>query len=266
MSRSACVLLVSILISACVSNAPSLRADPGGSASRPASDGTCPEHFASLSSGSCLLLPDAAGPDTPVILYLHGMYRADAPQAAMGELGRLGLAARQAGFAVLAPQGEVGLCDWKPELKSSWRCWPGRDAQQDHAWRMLTALGPDFVDTSTRLQRRAPLVPFLLGYSNGGPFAAFLATQSRQAFRAIAVLHGAPWKESRYLADRHIPTLLVLGLEDAGMGPLMRRLHLQMSEHGWDAELRTREGGHALADEDIRAALEFFASQTSHGE
>src|SRR5687768_10622952 len=72
----------------------------------------CPEGFEHLASGACLALPPNQGPDTKVVMFLHGMYNDEWPQQEYAVEARVAKAVTGAGFALLVPRGELGLCDW----------------------------------------------------------------------------------------------------------------------------------------------------------
>src|SRR5262249_20531127 len=79
----------------------------------------CPDHFESGPSDTCFAIPDSPTKDTPVLVYLHGMYQGHGSPEEWSAVS----VALQRGFAVVIPRGKRGLCAWRAELKDHY-CWP----------------------------------------------------------------------------------------------------------------------------------------------
>jgi poly(3-hydroxybutyrate) depolymerase len=218
----------------------------------------CPQEFELLESGACLAVPPDLGSQTPLILYLHGMYAVDQPEEELAIEARVGRAAKAHGFAVLAPRGELGLCDWSAEFLR-WRCWPNQAQQKPKAGEILLGLGPLFRATSKRTGIAA-VKPFVLGFSNGAFFAALIAADTQLPVRGFAIFHGGPVEPTTFQANRAVPSLLVAAADDPWQKPKMDRLHNLMNEGGWPNKYEIRSGKHELTDTDIVKALAFFTS------
>lgn len=186
------------------------------------------------------------------------MYRADAPSAELDIEERLARAATARGFAVLAPRGKLGLCDWSTEL-AGWRCWPNTARQKPRAGELLVELGAHYRHTRARLHSRK-VHPFVLGFSNGGFFAALIAAETKLDARGFAIAHGGPVEPASFDPARAVPTLLIAADGDRWQRPKMDTLHTLLDQAGWKHTYQTRGGEHALLDQDIQAALDFFAA------
>ena len=200
-------------------------------------------------------MPSGVGKDTPLVLYLHGMYPPDAPQQAHAQERRLAAQAEGLGVAVLAPRGLPGLCDWSPEF-SHWLCWPTAQRQLPRVQEILDRLAPQLRHTSARLGRSS-MSPVVVGYSNGGFFATVIASHTRLPVSGYAILHGGGVEPMLFPEERMAPVLLVAAEDDAAQAPRMKALHARLDEAGWPHEFGIRPGGHALSDEDLVRALTF---------
>ena len=212
----------------------------------------CPQGFEPLAGGGCYAAPAAAaGPLRGLILYLHGRY---APEAAPEEderrmrVARLGSAR---GYAVLALRGLQGQCG-DPQL-ATWWCWPSNEKK--------LADGPAFVARFERAlaeaeRRTGKTRRLLLGFSNGGYFAAMIAPRALLPVDAVAIAHAGP------VAPMHpvgaTPPILLIDADDDPSGPEMDRLDSELTHETWPHAMVAREGGHALPDWDVEMALTFF--------
>jgi predicted esterase len=211
----------------------------------------CAPGFEPIAGGGCF----AAAPHTTsalaLIVYLHGRYSKDAAADETDRQRRLGARAIARGFAVLALRGHLGACT-APEL-ATWYCWPSNPNNAD--------AGPAFVGEWTQAlaaahARTATDTRFLLGFSNGGYFADLIASRGLVDVDAVVIAHGGPVEPVRAL--RGTPPLLLLSADDDIAQDDMIRLDEELGPQ-WPHDSYARYGGHALADEDIEAALAFFA-------
>jgi predicted esterase len=102
---------------------------------------------------------------------------------------------------------------------------------------------------------------FILGYSNGGFFAALLAARGDLLVDAYAIVHAGPVEPSWFDPEHPVPMLLLSAEGDIWQAPLMEELHHLLFEAGWPHEYRIRRGGHALTAGDIEDALGFFGGR-----
>jgi dienelactone hydrolase len=97
----------------------------------------------------------------------------------------------------------------------------------------------------------------LLGFSNGGYFAGLLASRGLLDVDAVAIAHAGPVEPVRALARK--PPMLLLSADDDVAQDDMIRLDEELTREKWAHDSYARAGGHGLTDEDIDAALAFFA-------
>lgn len=130
----------------------------------------CPEGFEPGPNDTCFAIPETPTKDTPILVYLHGMY---VGHGAPDEWEAVRLAA-QRGFAVVVPRGKRGLCDWRAELKDHF-CWP-QDPEDTETIRGLIKEWDRVLWQVEALLEAGTHKRYVLGSSNGGVFAAFVAT------------------------------------------------------------------------------------------
>lgn len=228
-----------------------------------ANDSWCPDGFEVGPQDTCFAVPDAHGKDTPVLVYLHGVYRGHGSP----EEWALVRTATARGFAVVIPRGKRGLCAWKAELADAF-CWP-HEPEDPESFRSIVAEWDRVLWQIDALLEGGPHERFVLGVSNGASFAEHLATHGIFEARAYAVLHGgglAPPPEPPAASDTALPAQLLLSAEgDAGAagdagdaGRSMKALHAELSRVGWPHAACVRPGPSALAATDLDAALSFF--------
>jgi predicted esterase len=194
-----------------------------------------------------------ASPASPrgLLVYLHGRY---GPEGVKDELERQARVVRLSsarGFAVLALRGAQGQCS--DPLLASWWCWPSneRNAGDGPAFVARWAVALEASERRLGPQRRV-----LLGFSNGGYFAALIASRALERFDAVAIAHAGPVAPMRPLGAR--PPMLLLDADDDPSGPEMDRLGADLQREEWPLMVTVREGAHALLEWDIETALAFF--------
>lgn len=230
--------------------------EPKVAPDEPLLEAWCAEGLEPIAGGGCFAQPHEMATDVPLVVYLHGRYSPDTASEELDRQARVAQHATARGFAVLALRGEQGECA-AVELKDYW-CWPSNERNQ--------ADGPAFVARWTTAleaarKRMGPGPNMLLGFSNGAYFAVLIATRALAAFEAVVVAHGGP-VEPIHAQGVPIPMLLITADDDAS-DPEMQRLDTELSQASWPHALVAREGGHALPDWDIDAALTFFSRTRS---
>lgn len=216
----------------------------------PAAD-WCAPGFDPIAGGACFAMPANQAP-SPLVVYLHGRYSRDEPAEEIDRQRRLGQRATARGLAVLAFRGHLGECT-APEL-ATWFCWPSNERNADDAaafvgaWSRALAVAEERVGLHIR---------YVLGFSNGAYFAGLLAVRGLFEAKAFVVAHGGPVEPLRPPVERS-PILLLSADDDISQDEMIR-FGEDLARESWAHDSYARSGGHALTDEDIDAALAFFA-------
>jgi predicted esterase len=210
----------------------------------------CPEGLEPI-TGGCFAPAVATARPHGLLIYLHGRY---APESVNEErerqmrVARLGTAR---GYAVLALRGLQGQCT-DPEL-ATWWCWPSNERNVADGKAFVTRFEGALAEAERRAGKGRRL---LLGFSNGGYFAALIAPRALLALDAVAIAHGGPVEPMRPVGQK--PPLLLIDADDDPSGPEMDRLEAALTRESWPHAMVAREGGHALPDWDVEMALAFF--------
>ncbi|HVH43801.1 MAG TPA: hypothetical protein VM925_15715 [Labilithrix sp.] len=212
----------------------------------------CPVAFEPGPLDTCFGIPDQTTKDTPVLVYLHGMYRGHGSPEEWAALG----IARQRGFAVVVPRGKRGLCAWRAELKDHY-CWP-QDPEDTQAIESVVAEWDRVLWQVDALLESGTHKRFVLGSSNGGVFASFLATSSVFPGEAYAIVNGGPMGAPPDKARTATPVLLVAGQDAAEAMASTKELHEALTKAAWPHGFCPRGGGASLTNEDVEAAVRFF--------
>lgn len=213
----------------------------------------CPEGFEVGPDDACFAVPESHGKDTPVLVYLHGMYKGHGSP----EEWALVRTAAAKGFAVVVPRGKRGLCAWKAELSDHF-CWP-HEPEDPQSFRAVVAEWDRVLWQVEAVLEGGPHKRYVLGYSNGGFFAAHLAASGFFKADAWGLVNAgaldsapAPWKGGGP------PMLLVAAEGDSEEGPRVKALHGELTRARAAHAFCTRPGDHALAQADVDGALSFF--------
>jgi poly(3-hydroxybutyrate) depolymerase len=216
-----------------------------------ASDSWCPDGFEVGPQDTCFAVPETPGKDTPVLVYLHGMYAGHGS----AEEWDLVKSATARGFAVVIPRGKRGLCAWKAELKDHF-CWP-QETDDPQAFKNVVAEWERVLWQVDAILEPGTHKRYVLGFSNGGFFAAYIAEHGLFPAQAYAIVNGGPL-EAPQKSPKPVPVMLVTAHDDATQGPKMKELHDGLAKVGWTHAFCSRPGPHPLAREDIDASVRFF--------
>lgn len=211
----------------------------------------CPEGFEAGPQDTCFALPDVHDGKTPVLVYLHGMYEGHGSPDEWSAV----LEASRRGFAVVLPRGRRGYCAWKAELKDHF-CWP-TEVDDPEPFRAVVKSWDKVLWQVDALLEGGPHKRYVLGFSNGGFFAEYIAAKGLFLADGWAVVNGGsllrPEKQTKPPA-----MMLIAADEDPSQGPKMRGLHDELAHAGWTHAFCTRAGGHPITADDVDAALRFF--------
>lgn len=201
--------------------------------------------------GGCLAVP-ASSPHPPLLVYLHGRYAKDQSAEETDRQRRVAVRFTWKGYAVLALRGELGGCG-SAEL-SDWYCWPSNERTVGTAGDVVESWQGVLADTDDRVH---PKRRFVLGFSNGGYFATLLAARGLLQADAYVIAHAGPAEPVE--AANGTPPLLLLSADDDVAQDDMLRLDAELARAHWAHDSYARAGTHGLTDQDIEAALTFFA-------
>jgi len=211
----------------------------------------CAPGLEPIAGGGCFAPGREVNKPRALLVYLHGRY---SPETEADELERQSRVARMAtarGYSVLALRGMQGQCT-DPQL-ATWWCWPSneRNAADGAAFvsRWASALGD--------AERRArPVRRVLLGFSNGGYFAALIASRALAPFDAVAIAHAGPVSPMTPLGPK--PPVLLVDADDDPSSAELQHLDSDLTRESWPHAVVVREGGHALPEWDVDMSLTFF--------
>jgi predicted esterase len=212
----------------------------------------CAPGLEPIPGGGCWAAPARAPQGTPLVVYLHGRY---APSSEAEEHARQATVARLAtarGYAVLALHGMQGECTQR-EVASFW-CWPSNERNAGDGAAFVARWAPALAEAERRIGRGPR---WLLGFSNGGYFAALIASRNLAPFDAVTIAHAGPVSPMQPRGPK-VPMLLVTADDDPS-DEEMTRLSSELARERWPHEIVSREGGHALPEWDVQMGLTFFA-------
>jgi len=215
----------------------------------------CSPGLEAIAGGGCYAAPAGAadGATLPLVLYLHGLIEKGPLEVEERDRQRrVALRATERGFAVLALRGAEGACTTDPE-HSPLVCWPSNERTAEKA--------PAFVESwQPALRVARSRHPFdekdVLGFSNGGFFAGLVAERALYDATAFVVAHGGPVEPVKAVGRK--PPLLLISADEDSSQEGMVRLDDELTREDWPHAHYVRDGGHALPDSDIEAALSFF--------
>jgi predicted esterase len=219
-----------------------------------ASDSWCPEGFEIGPQDTCFAVPETTTKETPVLVYLHGPYAGHGS----AEEWNLVRSAVGRGFAVVIPRGHRGLCAWKAELKDHF-CWP-QEVDDPQAFKNVIADWDRVLWQVDAILEAGAHKRYVLGFSNGGSFATYIAAHGLFNAQAYAIVNGGPLEPVK--SGKAVPMMLVSAEEDSSK---MKELHDGLTKAGWSHAFCARPGAHALASQDIDAALKFFKHEAEGG-
>jgi predicted esterase len=97
---------------------------------------------------------------------------------------------------------------------------------------------------------------YVFGFSNGGYFSGLLAERAWLNAGAFVVARGGPVSPVK-ASGAKLPLLLTLSEGDPSHDEMVK-LDDELTREEWPHEVFVSEGGHALPDSDIQAAVAFF--------
>jgi len=211
----------------------------------------CPEGFEAGANDTCFAIPEKTTKETPVLIYLHGMYTGHGSPAEW-EAVRVAV---QRGFATVIPRGKRGLCAWRAEVKDHY-CWP-QDPEDTQSMKSLISEWERVLwQVDALLEPGGTHKRYVLGSANGGMFASFVATHALFPGQAYAVVNGGMLGTPGAKA-KPVPLMLITA---TGGEPetKMKELHETLSKANWAHGFCPRSGAEALTNDDVESAVRFF--------
>ncbi|MBX3213081.1 MAG: hypothetical protein KF850_13685 [Labilithrix sp.] len=216
----------------------------------------CPDRFEAGPSDTCFAIPEHPSKETPVLVYLHGMYTGHGSPEEWAAVS----VALDRGFAVVIPRGKRGLCAWRAELKDHY-CWP-LDAEDTPTMKGIVGEWERVLWQVDALLEGGTHKRYVLGSSNGGFFAAYLATHRIFPGQAYAVVNGGALGAPSPKTDAR-PVLLVAGQDEPEPSAKTKALHDTLAQASWAHGYCPRGGSAALTTSDVEAAVRFFRQDGS---
>ncbi len=217
-----------------------------------ASESWCPDGFESGPQDTCFAVPETTTKETPILVYLHGMYAGHGSP----EEWRLVRTAVEKGFAVVVPRGKRGLCAWKAELADNF-CWP-QEVDDPQAFKNVVAEWDRVLWQVEAILENGSHKRYVLGFSNGAFFATYLAEHGLFPAQAYSLVGGGALEPPRKAAAKTVPLMLISAQDDPDQAPKTKELHEGLSKIGWTHAWCTHPGPHPLSKEDVDASLRFF--------
>jgi predicted esterase len=256
-AATAVALALILALSGC-KRSPSPAPPTGGSSAvetlDPSSAPWCGEGYRALDEATCLALPPTFAEPPSLVIFAHGMI---APSALPTEEQATLLAASRAhGFAVLFGRGKQGLCAWQPDVTEHY-CWPTTQAAVEKETSGIVARWSDAQARAERLAGVRLARRYLVGFSNGGYFVAFVAVQGRMPIDGAAVVGAGRSEVDLSLCGAERPPLyLAVGDQEAeGTRRDAATLAEALTQQGWPVKYVVHEGrGHGIKEDDLAAS------------
>jgi predicted esterase len=222
--------------------------------SEPASTPWCGEGYRALDESTCLALPPTFTQPPSLVIFAHGMI---APSALpTEEQATLLAAAHASGFAVLFGRGKQGLCAWQADVAEHY-CWPTTQAAVEKETPGIVAAWNDAQGRAERAAGVRFARRYLVGFSNGGYFTAFVAVQGRMPIDGAAVVGaGRSEVDPSLFGSERPPLYLAVGDQEAeSTRHDAATLEQALTQHGWPVKYVVHEGrGHTIKEDDLTAS------------
>lgn len=209
--------------------------------------------WVALNEATCVFAPVPR--PSRLVFFAHGMLAPNQSPALQQRIVRQ--AARALRFVAVFPRGRAGLCSWSRSY-DEWLCWPTTAATFEHEapaildrWAQVETAIENVLDV--RFAKR-----FLVGFSNGGYFAAYVATSGLSPFDGVAVLGaGRGDFDDRPMAAAGAPLSIIVGeLEARSTREAAERLAAELERRDWPHEIwHVPRRGHRLVVEDFERSF-----------
>ncbi|WP_437803737.1 alpha/beta hydrolase [Sorangium sp. So ce693] len=216
----------------------------------------CSAGWIGLDDHTCFHVPETALRGAPILYVLHG---AMAPDSLPVDLQATAAEAAEAlGAVAVFPRGKPGLCTWDPSVET-YSCWPTRRETVDAA---APALLEEWMRAEALMERILGQTfggRYVMGFSNGGYFASYVALEGLVAVDGAALVGaGRMVIEEDLFSEERPPIFIAVGeLELASTIASAENLADVLTQHGWEHELVVHpERGHEIHADDFSRAWE----------
>ncbi|WP_437873450.1 alpha/beta hydrolase [Sorangium sp. So ce363] len=216
----------------------------------------CSAGWIGLDDHTCFHVPETALRGAPILYVLHG---AMAPDSLPVDLQATAAEAAEAlGAVAVCPRGRPGLCTWDPSVET-YSCWPTRRETVDAA---APALLEEWMRAEALMERILGGTfggRYVMGFSNGGYFASYVALEGLVAVDGAALVGaGRMLIEEHLFSEERPPIFIAVGeLELASTIASAENLADVLTQHGWEHELVVHPGrGHEIHADDFSRAWE----------
>ncbi|WP_441286170.1 alpha/beta hydrolase [Sorangium sp. KYC3313] len=216
----------------------------------------CSAGWIGLDDHTCFHVPETALRGAPILYVLHGAMAPDSLPVALQATAAE--AAEALGAVAVFPRGRPGLCTWDPSVET-YSCWPTRRETVDaeapallEEWMRAEAL-------MARILGRTFGGRYVMGFSNGGYFASYVALEGLVAVNGAALVGaGRMVIEEHLFSEERPPIFIAVGvLELASTIASAENLADVLTQHGWEHELVVHPGrGHEIHADDFSRAWE----------
>jgi predicted esterase len=219
----------------------------------------CGEGWRAVDDTLCLALPERFAEPPSLVIFAPGILAPGVQRSA--EEATLLAAARKLGFAVLSGRGKQGLCEWDPKLADQ-ICWPTTRETVD---REAPAIVAGWVEAQPRAAEMAGVRferRYLVGFSNGGYFTAYVVMEGLAALDGAAVVGaGRTAVDESRMPSGHTPLYLAVGGEEAGSTRQdAENLAQVVTRHAWPLTYVVHpQRGHELHEDDLAGAWAAWA-------
>lgn len=220
----------------------------------------CSAGWIGLDDHTCFHVPETAPRGGPILYVLHG---AMAPDSLPVDLQATAAEAAEAlGAVAVFPRGRPGLCTWDPSVET-YCCWPTRRETVDAA---APALLEEWMRAEVLMERILGGTfggRYVMGFSNGGYFASYVALEGLVAVDGAALVGaGRMVIEEHLFSEERPPIFIAVGeLELASTIASAENLADVLTQHGWEHELVVHPGrGHEIHADDFSRAWESWVA------
>ena len=210
----------------------------------------CTAEWLGIDDHTCFYAPTSLPPNPAVLYFLHGMMPPDSSPKGMQAIAKA--AADKHGFVAVFPRGKQGLCAWDSSVLDWW-CWPtSRQAVDTHAAAFVDEwTGAEVIlegALGTTFERR-----YVMGFSNGGYFAAYIGLEALLAVDGIGVVAaGRSYVDESLMPKDADPFYVAVGeLDVDSVKNSASNLAFVLGQHAWpvDFVLHSNRGHEIRADD-----------------